>query len=59
MLIKVDLDVPDRLTVDENRMTVVEGSVQIVRGDLTRANDRINYVVARAAEDGDAALNEK
>ena len=49
----------DRVAIDENRLTVVETRVDLTRQDLTLANSRINYVVSRAAEDGDAILNEK
>ena len=49
----------DRVAIDENRLTVVETRVDLARQDLTLANSRINYVMSRAAEDGDAILNEK
>ena len=58
-MIKVDLDSDVRLSADENRLTVVESRVDLVRRDLGQSNKRLNVVVARAAEDGDALINEK
>ena len=43
----------------ENRLSVVEDHLVLARGDLNRANSRIDHVVARAAEDGDAAINDR
>ena len=58
-MIRIDLDSDDRAAASENRMAVVEGRVDLVRRDLGRSHQRINVVVARAAEDGDAILNER
>ena len=58
-MIQVDLDADVRLVSEANRLTTVEGRVNLVRRDLHRSNQRVDFVVARAAEDGDAILNEK
>ena len=57
--IRIDLDTDDRMAASDNRLTVVEGRVDLVRRDLGRSHQRLNVVVARAAEDGDAIINEK
>ena len=58
-MVRVSLDAEDRLAESSNRVTVVENRVDLVRRDLGRTEQRLNVVVARAAEDGDAILNEK
>ena len=58
-MVKVDLDADERLADDDNRITVVESRVDLVRRDLSQNNQRLNVVVARASEDGDAGINEK
>ena len=58
-MIKVSLDTDERLAKDENRVTVLEGRVDLVRRDFVRSDQRLNVVVARAAEEADAAVNEK
>ena len=58
-MISIDLDTDVRAGVAENRLTVVENRVDLVRRDLGRAEQRLNVVAARSSEDGDAALNEK
>ena len=58
-MVRVDLDADELLAADDNRITVVEGRVDLVRRDLGLNNQRLDFVVARAAEDGDAVINEK
>ena len=58
-MIRLDLDADERLAESDNRLMVVENRVDLVRRDLGRAEQRLNVVAARAAEDGDASLNEK
>ena len=58
-MVRVDLDADELLAADDNRLTAVEGRVDLVRHDLSQNNHRLNVVVARAAEDGDAVINEK
>ena len=56
-MIRIDLDADERMMASENRLTVVESRVDLVRTDLGRSNQRLDVVVARAAEDGDANVN--
>ena len=58
-MVKIDLDTDDRLAADDNRLTAVEGRVDVVRRDLIQSSDRLDVVVARASEEGDASINEK
>ena len=58
-MVQVSLDADERLAADQNRITSVESRVDLVKRDLGRSEQRINVVVARAAEDRDAAVNEK
>ena len=58
-MVRVDLDSDELLAADDNRLTVVEGRVDLVRRDLSQNSSRLDVVVARAAEDGDALINEK
>ena len=55
----VDLDMEERISRGENRLTVVENRVDLVRLDHIHTEQRINVVVARAAEEADAIWNEK
>ena len=48
-----------RLVVSDNRLATVESRVDLVRRDLCRSDQRLNVVVARAAEERDAASNER
>ena len=56
---KLDQDADDRLVQHDVRLAAVESRVALVRRDIVRSDQRINVVVARAAEDADAVLNEK
>ena len=56
---QVQADTEDRLAVSDNRIVVVETRVDLVQHDLARHDQRLNVVVARAAEDADAAINER
>ena len=58
-MIRLTLEADDRLMASENRLTVVENRVDLVRRDLGRTEQRLNVVAARAAEDSDATVNEK
>ena len=58
-MVIVDLDTDLRASASENRLTVVENRVDLVRRDLGRAEQRLNVAAARASEDGDAVANEK
>ena len=58
-MVRVSLDTEDRLAESDNRLTVVEGRVDLVRRDLGRSDQRLNVVVARAAEEADSRINEK
>ena len=58
-MIRVSLDADERLAGSDNRLALVEGRVDLVRRDLGRSDQRINVVVARAAEEADAHANEK
>ena len=58
-MVAVDLDTDLRAGAAENRLTVVENRVDLVRRDLGRTEQRLNVVAARGSEDSDAALNEK
>ena len=49
----------DRVAVDETRLGLVEGRVELVRHDLGVASARVNYLSARHAEDSDAVANER
>ena len=56
-MIKDSLDADVRLCETDNRLTAVEGRVDVVRHDLGHQSNRLNVVVARAAEEADSALN--
>ena len=58
-LVRVDLDSESHGAEVDNRLALIEGRVDLVSRDLARSDQRLDVVVARAAEDGDAALNEK
>ena len=58
-LVRVDLDAEVSAAEVDTRLTLVEGRVDLVRRDLARSDQRVDVVVARAAEDADAILNEK
>ena len=58
-MIRVSLDADERMAASDNRITVVETRVDLVRRDLVRSEQRVNVVVARASEDGDAQANER
>ena len=58
-MVRLSLDAEARLAGSESRVTVTENRIDLVRRDLGRTDQRVNVVVARAAEDGDAILNEK
>ena len=56
---RLNMDTDDRQVQQEVRLTVVETRVDLVRRDLGRSDQRINVVVARAAEEADAIQNER
>ena len=56
-MIRVSLDADVRASEADNRLTVVESRVDLVQQDLSGHSNRLNVVVARAAEESDAALN--
>ena len=58
-MIRVSLDADDRQAQADNRIAAVEGRVELVRRDLGRSDQRLNVVVARAAEEADGIANEK
>ena len=58
-LVRIDLDSEAHGAVVDNRLAIVEGCVDLVQRDLARSDQRLDVVVARAAKDGDAVLNEK
>ena len=58
-MVKVDLDADERLAETDNRLVLVEGRVDLVQRDLHRSDQRLDVVVARAAEEEDGHLNEK
>ena len=58
-MIRVSLDGDVRASEADNRLAVVEGRVDLVRRDLALSSQRLDVVVARASEDGDAVSNEK
>ena len=55
----VSQDADERVSISENKLTVVESRVDLVRRDNIRVDQRLNVVVARAAEEADAIWNEK
>ena len=58
-MIRVTLDADVRASESDNRLVIVESRVALVREDLGHHSRRLNVVVARAAEEADAILNEK
>ena len=58
-MIRVSLDADERCAMADNRLTAVEGRVDLVQRDLGRSDQRLDVVVARAAEDGDSIVNER
>ena len=52
-------DMDDRMAREVNRASAVEGRVDLLRRDQARSDQRINVVVARAAEEADALVNER
>ena len=58
-MIQVSLDADVRIAGSDNRLSIVEGRVDLVRHDMENSNVRLDVVVARAAEDTDAAQNDK
>ena len=55
----LEMDDGDRISMGEVRTTLVEGQVNLLRRDQVRTDQRVNVVVARAAEEADAVWNEK
>ena len=58
-MVQVSLDTDVRMSGSDNRLAVVEGRVDLVRHDMASSSQRLDVVVARAAEDTDASLNDK
>ena len=58
-MVRVSLDGDERAAEADNRLALVEGRVDLVRQDLARNSHRLDVVAARAAEDSEAAQNEK
>ena len=58
-MIRIGLDADDRMAESDNRLVLVESKVDLVRRDLGRSDQRLNVVVARAAEDGDSNINDR
>ena len=58
-MVRVSLDADERLAGIDNQVSLVDGRVDLVRRDLARSDQRINVVVARAAEEADSHTNEK
>ena len=58
-MVRVSLDADERLAGADNRLTLVEDKVDLVRRDLSRQDHRLNLAAARAAEDNDEFLNER
>ena len=56
---KLSEDMDDRLARDSNLITSLQGRVDLLRRDHARSEQRINVVVARAAEEADAVVNER
>ena len=52
-------DMDDRWAREANRATAIQGRVDLLRRDHVRTEQRINVVVARAAEEADALMNER
>ena len=59
MMLRISLDADERLAEADNRITLVENRVDLVRRDLGRYDHRLDVVVARASEEGDAIENER
>ena len=58
-MVRVSLDGDVHAVEADNRIALVEGRLDLVRRDLARSNHCLNVVAARAAEESDAAANEK
>ena len=58
-MVQVSLDSDVRIAGSDNRLAMVEGRVDLVRHDMRASHQRLDVVVARAAEDTDAVLNDK
>ena len=58
-MVRVSLDGDLRAAEADNRLALVEGRVDLVRQDLAKNGHRLDIVAARAAEDSEAAQNEK
>ena len=58
-MVQAALDADARMAAVENRVTHVDNRVDLLRRDLGRSDQRINVVVARAAEDTDCVQNER
>ena len=56
-MVRVSLDTDLRQSEADNRVTLVESRVDLVRQDLGRQTQRLNVAVARAAEEADAHTN--
>ena len=58
-MIRASLDGDVRASEADNRLSIVEGRVDLVQRDLARGSQRLDVVAARAAEDEDGYSNEK
>ena len=58
-MVKASLDADVRMSDADNRLALVESRVDLVRRDLRRSRHRVDVVVALAAEETDAGLNER
>ena len=54
---KLSEDMDDRMVREANLVTSVNGRVDLLRRDQVRSEQRINVIVARAAEEADARVN--
>ena len=58
-MVRISLDADVRASEADNRLSVVEGRVDLVQRDLALGSQRLDVVAARAAEDEDGHINEK
>ena len=59
LMAELEKPTDERLSTHQNRSTCLQGQIDLIRSHQASQDLRINYAVAREAEDSDGRLNER